>query len=133
MVSQHLLLTFIFLIPAVLGTRFHFSGNLICPLPVFNYRVEMHEEDTFKEVDDKIGETDWMVSRRPNTYDVIGNDTDDGADILQEFEIYMLIIHDCNPSRNVKSLKVDWGTYNIYLATVDKTMDVQIYDRGTHI
>lgn len=46
MVSQHLLLTFMFLIPAVLGTRFHFSGNLICPLPVFNYRVEMHEEDT---------------------------------------------------------------------------------------
>ncbi|CCD68631.1 TransThyretin-Related family domain [Caenorhabditis elegans] len=147
MVSYQILLLLVSILPltySIRTSKWHFSGKLLCPLYTFKYHLEVFEEDYFRKTDDLLTNQTEVSSISPHLYKVDAEETDDGLDFGRHFEIYMLIIHDCNPDRYVKSLKVDWGKYHIDIefvtfyalkfeifSEVSEVKDIDVFGKGS--
>ncbi|EFO84398.1 hypothetical protein CRE_19886 [Caenorhabditis remanei] len=133
MICSLFLISLLLVSPISGKSKFHFYGNLGCPLDCFTYHVEVWEEDFFEKSDDLLTNQTETCSFRPHKYQVSAEDTDDGLDFLRKFEIYMVIYHNCTRTGNMKKFRHDWGNYNIDVHEVNEWKDLDLCDQGEDV
>ncbi|EGT31648.1 hypothetical protein CAEBREN_25493 [Caenorhabditis brenneri] len=114
-------------------TKFVFTGNFICDMPDFEYRIVLWEKDSSSS-DDVMTVQGPKVSRDPHYYEITGEQ--DGDEILtiepqSTYEVYMVIVHSCtHPEKPYRKLTVPLGEFPFRDKTYYKSVDINLINQG---
>ncbi|CAL2048498.1 unnamed protein product [Caenorhabditis brenneri] len=110
-------------------TKFVFTGNFVCDMPDFEYRMVLWEKDS-SSGDDVMTIQGPKVSRDPHYYEITGEQ--DGDEILTStYEVYIVIVHSCtHPEKPYRKLTVPLGEFPFRDKTYYKSVDINLTNQG---
>ncbi|EGT45379.1 hypothetical protein CAEBREN_00612 [Caenorhabditis brenneri] len=111
------------------ATKFVFTGNFVCDMPDFEYRMVLWEKDS-SSGDDVMTIQGPKVSRDPHYYEITGEQ--DGDEITTSaYEAYMVIVHSCtHPEKPYRKLSVPLGEFPFRDKTYYKSVDINLTNQG---
>ncbi|CAL2051994.1 unnamed protein product [Caenorhabditis brenneri] len=124
-----LALSILFVRVEAVATKFVFTGNFVCDMPDFEYRMVLWEKDS-SSGDDVMTIQGPKVSRDPHYYEITGEQ--DGDEITTStYEVYMVIVHSCtHPEKPYRKLTVPLGEFPFRDKTYYKSVYINLTNQG---